>query len=143
MKNLVLTFVFLLSFFTASFTMAESFSKEKRDAIVDNLIAGINSENQGIRTSAAYILGDLVDQNYLTSDDASKGVIPLMSLIRKGGDEDKIVAALSLYKIGDGQGIYFLRGVAKFDDSSRVRNISKNLYCSFHKNHGSAYFCDF
>jgi hypothetical protein len=67
-----------------------------------------------------------------------------MNMLRSGStDEEKIIAALSLYKIGNLQGIYLLRGIAKFDDSQRVRNISKNLYCNFHKVNHSFYFCNF
>jgi hypothetical protein len=143
MKKFTLLFVSLFSILITS-SFAGSFSESKKEAIVDNLIVGIKSENYGIRTSAAYILGDLVEQQYLDKVDASEGVSYLMNMLRSGStDEEKIIAALSLYKIGNLQGIYLLRGIAKFDDSQRVRNISKNLYCNFHKVNHSFYFCNF
>jgi len=143
MKTLiiVLTALILVSFVSAQ---TEQFPQEKKSAIVDNLNVGIRSTNYGLRTSSADILYDLIDEAYLESDDASEVMIPLLIMLEKGQtDEERISAALALFKLGNNIGIYRLRGVAIFDDNERVSKICKNLYYSYHKLHGTEYLIDF
>lgn len=121
----------------------EQFPVEKKSAIVDNLTVGIESTNYGLRTSSAYVLFDLVQDEYLNSDDASKAMIPLLVMLDKGQtDEERISAALALFNLGNNIGIYRLRGVAKYDDNERVSKICKNLYYSYHKLNGTEYLID-
>ena len=81
---------------------------------VQNLLIGLASENDGLRRSSAYILGEI------RSDDA---VIPLMRALKSGTDEKtQIVAALSLCKIGDARGVFAVKQEARFSENSRVRN---------------------
>jgi HEAT repeat protein len=120
---------------------ASAFGDEPRDkkdirptlnkALVEaNLLAGIQSDNFGLRTSSAMMLGDI---------QSGKAVFPLMSMLKHETDERaRIVAALSLYKIGDPVGIYALRQAARFDESARVRKLCALFYQEFKKTNGQA-----
>ena len=145
MKKSILLLV-LLSFFL--FSSSEIFAENSRDIkkkeVVNNLVKGITSENQGLRVSAALKFSELIDANYINKNDAETAVIPLMHMLRKGNTEiERIAAALSLYRIKDGRGIYLLRGSAKFDSSDKVRKVNKNLYYNFHRMNGTEYLIDF
>ena len=143
MKTLliVLMTLALVPFVTAQ---TEQFPQEKKSVIVDNLNVGINSSNIGLRTSSADVLFDLIEDDYLQSDDASKSMIPLLNMLENGKtDDERIAAAVALYQLGNGIGIYRLRGVAIFDDNKRVSTICKNLYYSYHKLHGTEYLINF
>lgn len=143
MKTLltVLTVLVFVSFVSAQ---TEQFPKEKKSVIVDNLNVGINSSSIGLRTSSANVLFDLINENYLEKNDASKSMIPLLNMLENGKtDEERIAAAVALYELGNGIGIYRLRGVAIFDDNKRVSTICKNLYYSYHKLHGTEYLINF
>ena len=112
--------------------------------IVGNLVVGLTSENYGLRVSSAYVLGDLIDRNLVTPKEASDAMIPLLKILHDEETEDaRIVAALALYKIGHGIGVYNLGDAAIQDESERVRKICENLYCDFHIKNGSAYFCQY
>jgi hypothetical protein len=143
MKTLMIVLVaFVLVPFVSAQT--EQFSAEKKSSIVDNLNIGIESDNYGLRVGSADVLFDLINQSYLKSEDASKAMIPLLIMLEKGKtDEERISAAVALFKLGNGIGIYRLRGVAIFDDNARVSSICKNLYYSYHKLNGTEYLIDF
>lgn len=110
--------------------------------IVDNLITGLESDNYGLRVSSAYVLGDLIDQNLVTGEEAADAMIPLLRILHDEQVEDaRIIAALALYKIGNGIGVYNLGDAALQDESERVRKVCENLYCDFHVKNSSEYFC--
>ncbi len=143
MKTLIIV---LLALVMVPFVLpqTEQFTKEKKSAIVDNLTAGINSDNTGIRVGSANVLYDLIDESYLQSDDAAKSMIPLLKMLENGKtDDERIAAALSLFKLGNSIGIYRLRGVAIYDDNERVNTICKNLYYTYHKLNGTEYLANF
>ncbi len=112
--------------------------------IVENLIAGINSPNEGLRTSSAVVITEVIEHAIASPGDFSASLIPLLTMLDNGQTEkERIVAAVALYSLNNGIGIYRLRGSAKFDDSEKVRAVSKNLYYSFHILNHSQYFLDF
>jgi hypothetical protein len=87
---------------------------------VQNLLIGLASENDGLRRSCAFILGEI------RSDEA---VIPLMRALKSGTDEQtQIIAALSLCKIGDARGVFAVKQEARFSDSKKVRNSCSWFY---------------
>ena len=120
MTKLILVFVSLIIFSA----FAENHQVDKiKDSAVESLIMGVNSDNFGLRTSAAYMLGELK---------CEKGVIPLMRMLKSEEREDaRIVAALALLKIGNAKGIFAIKQAIKFDDSERVRRLCANFYHSF------------
>jgi hypothetical protein len=143
MKTLIVVFLTLLVVQSLSAQIPE-FPAEKKSAIVDNLTAGIESENTGLHTSAALVMYDLLSDSYLESSDASKAMIPLLKMVKEGKtDEERIAAAVALYELGNPIGIYRLRGVAVFDDNEKVAMICKNLYYTYHKLHGTEYLATF
>lgn len=91
-----------------------------RNVVIQNLLNGVNSENQGLKLSSGYFLGEL------KSDEA---VIPLLAILKNSeNDEERIMAALSLSKIGDSRGIYAVKQASKFDASERVRKLCSLFY---------------
>ncbi len=90
------------------------------EAIELNRLIGLASDNDGLKVSCAFNLGEMKSE---------KAVIPLIALLRDGKtDEERIIAALSLMKIGDIQGVYMVSRAAKFNDSGRVRYICEKFY---------------
>jgi hypothetical protein len=135
MKKLLFAYLVLaISILFVTSINAAGLNQDKKDAIVKSLTNGISSENYGLKTSAALQLGRLIDINLISKDDADKALIPLLRMFQNGNtEEERISAALVLFKIGNGIGIYQLKGAAKFDDSPRVRKICLNLYNAYHR----------
>lgn len=99
-----------------------AFNKELVEA---NLLTGVESTNFGLRTSSAMMLGELKSE---------KALFALMRMLRMEDDErGRIVAALSLYKIGDSVGLYALKQQARFDKSERVRKLCSLFYLESRK----------
>ncbi len=87
-------------------------SKEKYDAAVANLLVGLKSDNMGLKTGSAYMLGELK---------AEEAVVPLMAMLRSGETEaSRVVAALALCRIGDSRGVYAVKCAVQFDESQQV-----------------------
>jgi hypothetical protein len=87
-------------------------TKEKYDAAVANLLIGLKSDNLGLKTSAAFMLGELK---------AHEAVVPLMALLHSPEpDCCRIVAALALCRIGDEWGVFAVKRAVKFDESREV-----------------------
>ena len=91
----------------------------RKDAIT-NLLIGLQSDNFGLRTSSAFMLGEVK---------AEEAVLPLMRMLRTEESEDaRIVAALALYKIDNPKGIFAVSQAKRFDNSERVRKMCANFY---------------
>ncbi len=57
-----------------------------------------------------------------------------MQMLRNEEDESsRIIAALSLCRIGDPRGVYAVKGAAKFDDSEKVRTLCAWFYNQYVK----------
>jgi hypothetical protein len=63
---------------------------------------------------------------------STKAVIPLIAILR---DDDsypaRIIAALSLIKIDDAQGVYMVSRTIKFNSQEGVRKMSEKFYLSY------------
>lgn len=93
------------------------------ELIEQNYIEGLKSDNCGLRVSCAYFLGEMK---------STKAVIPLMDLLNNcPKDEVRLIAALSLIKIGDKRGIYLVKRQAEFCDVERVRALCEHLYFAY------------
>lgn len=142
MKTLFMLLMLMLPV-SVIFSQSENLSSTQKSEIIDNLNVGINSDNNGLRTSSADVLSDLVNDKYLDKSDASKSMIPLLIMLENGkSDEERISAALALYNLGNPIGIYRLRGVAVYDNNEKVSTVCKNLYYTYHKLHGTEYLVD-
>ncbi len=119
---------------------AENISGAKKENVIKNLSVGLSSENRGLRVSSALVLGQLFDAKYLNGENSNAVLFPLMTMLNKGNsDEERIAAALALFKVGDNRGIYKLKGSAKYDDSKRVKDICYKLYYEFNMQNGTGY----
>ncbi len=88
--------------------------------ISENLLIGMKSTNQGLCASSTFLAGELC---------CKKGVIQLLSLLHNAKCEEiRILAALSLCKIGDARGLYAVKRAAIFDESSRVQRLCNIFY---------------
>lgn len=93
------------------------------ELIEQNYIQGLKSDNCGLRVSCAYFLGEMK---------STKAVIPLMDLLNTcARDEVRLIAALSLIKIGDERGIFLVKRQAEFCDNERVRQLCERIYNSY------------
>ncbi len=128
MKNLriIFTAALLVIVFTVQAlpsVKSKTIPENKRDAITASLIQGLNSDNTGLITSSAYMLGEFKME---------EAVIPLMKLLHSGKNEDiRIAAALALYKIENPRGIFAVKQAIRFDDSERVKKLCANFYNDF------------
>jgi hypothetical protein len=97
--------------------------KAKYATIEKNLLHGLNSDNEGLRISCAYYLGEIK---------SGKAVNQLMALLRNDCCYGaRIVAALSLIKIDDPQGVYMVKRTAQFNSNENVRKMSEKFYLSY------------
>ena len=140
----IMTLLFALLVVQSLSAQVSEFNAEKKSEIVDNLTVGIESDNNGLHTSAALVMYDLINESYLESSDASRAMVPLLKLLKNGKtNEERIAAAVALFELGNPIGIYRLRGVAVFDDNEKVATVCKNLYYTYHKLRGTVYLASF
>ncbi len=126
MKSLFIIAVFFLLFSSISLYAESNLGSANSlitAEVIDNYLLGINSGNEGVKLSCAYLMGE-----YKITD----GVIPLMKILHNGESEEaRIIAALSLIKIGTPMAVYSVKEAAKLDDSERVRRVCKVFYDNF------------
>ncbi|MBF8295190.1 MAG: hypothetical protein HW389_1735 [Bacteroidetes bacterium] len=95
----------------------------KYDRVVQNLLQALSDQNtnDGLRRSAAYMLGEL---------EAQDAVIPLMKVLRSCTDERcRVAASWALCKIGDQRGVYAVKQAVRFDDNRKVQ-----IHCAWYYN---------
>jgi hypothetical protein len=125
LKYLSVFFLFSLLLTTSAFASQEiePIVKAKYKTIETNLLVGLKSENDGLRTSCAYYLGEMK---------SLKAVHDLIKILR---DDEcyaaRIVAALSLIKIDDTQGVYMVQRTSLFNEFEGVRKMSEKFYLSY------------
>lgn len=100
-------------------------TKEIKQNTISSLLDGLSSDNLGLKSSCAYMLGEL---------QVSTAVIPLMKILR-GSDKDdlRIAAALALYKIGSPIAISAVKQSIRFDESERVSKHCAAFYNNYLK----------
>jgi len=109
-----------------SFNDYSSFSEVEKERIEANLLRGINSSNLGLQTSSAYFLGELK---------SSKALIPLLKLLRDGEtDEARIIAAISLYKLDSGIGMYRIKWYSVHEENELVKRNFTRIYNTYAAN---------
>ena len=110
---------------TPAFARANSSTPKANtyEAIEMNRLIGLASDNTGLKVSCAFNLGEMKSK---------KAVFPLMQLLREGStEEERIIAALSLIKIGDPQGVHMVGRSGIFNDSAKTRRMCAKFYQSF------------
>jgi len=127
MKRQTVLFTFFLVVAFPLLTYAQSNVQTQmsatKDCVKKNLLLGMESENLGLQSCAAYMLGEFC---------CDEAVVPLLKILHNSPYEEmRIMAALSLYKIGDSRGIFAIRQAIKFDDSKRVRKLCDKFYRAY------------
>lgn len=109
--SVAMALVVVLSVFSTS-VFAQSVEKEKYDQY---LIKSLSDENVGIRSSAAQLIGERK---------VKEAIKPLVKMLKtEKNSSARIVAAMSLYKIGDESVLPLLKKVAAKDDNKTVRRV--------------------
>jgi hypothetical protein len=97
-----------------------------KDNTVETLIIGLNSDNIGLKSGSAYMIGELK---------LKQATIPLLRVLHNEKNEEiRIAAALALYKIGSPVAIYAVKQAIKFDDSERVSKLCASFYINYLRN---------
>ena len=127
MKNLTTTvtvLILIITLFTTAFAGDNSTKKyEYTQNTVSSLIEGLKSDNTGLKTCCAYLIGEL---------NVTEGIIPLMRLLRNDeSDEVRICAALALYKIGTPISIFAVKQAIRFAESKRVSKLAAKFYYDY------------
>jgi HEAT repeat protein len=123
-----LTFLLIASFSisTANVSAAPRTNSKINNNTISSLMNGLKSENLGLKTGCAYMIGEL---------QISNAIIPLMKILREDKNEEvRIAAALALYKIGSPMAINAVKQSIRFDDSERVSKLCANFYNEYLKN---------
>lgn len=125
MKFAVVVILIAMSVSTSFASKNPSLMKRNYELIEANLLNGITTENEGLKTSSAYYLGELKSR---------KAVLPLMKILHDGkSDSERISAALALIKIGESRGVFAVKQASKFDSSEKVRNTCRLFYADYMK----------
>ena len=124
-KIFVLTvFIFLLS--TSAFAGEDKAETTLSEASIVSLLNGLASDNAGLKSSCAYMLGEFK---------VTEAIIPLMRILHNDENEDlRISAALALYKIGTPIAIFAVKQAGRFDESKRVNKLAQNFYFEYLRN---------
>lgn len=122
----LLTIVFSL-FLTFSLIYAETPKEKNLNSVaVKNLETCLKSENEGVRKSAIYFAGLYKVKEVM---------VPLMKILRtEGNEEERLLAAQSLFKLNNDRAAYILKSVSVDDNSEKVRNHCSMLYYSYVNN---------
>jgi len=125
----VLTIIITLTLFLITSLNASSKPKvaaQIKVNTVETLMMGLKSDNIGLQSSSAYMIGEL---------QIAQATIPLLKILHNEKNEDlRIAAALALYKIGSPIAIYAVKQAIKFDDSKRVSKLCASFYTEHLKN---------
>ncbi len=124
--SVVLLIMFLASSFLTASEQNIQVKKISYNQIEQTLIQGVNSENFGLKVSSIYMLGEIKSEN---------SVNILTKMLRESDNEKlRLVAALSLLKIGTDRSIYMVKKSRVFNSSENVRNLCDHLYnCHLYK----------
>lgn len=129
MKVLFL-FLFVLTTVSSAQDSIQVFTRVTDDVIEKNLVKGIETDNLGLKVSASYYLGERGSE---------KAVLPLMNILHTDKSiEARIMAALSLFKIGNEKGMYAVKRAIKFDESQQVRRMCEIFYTMYMTEHPNA-----
>jgi HEAT repeat protein len=128
MKKLAMLFgavLFVMTTGANAQATKDEIGEAKFEKAVANYLVALKSENDGLRRSAIYMLGQF---------QAEVATIPLMKVLHGSNDaKSRIAAAWALSKIGNPVGVYAVKQAVRFDDDAKVRTHSAwyfNLYVS-------------
>ena len=121
-KFLALT-VLLVVLSSTAFAADDKSEADVKKSTIASLMEGLTSDNLGLKSSCAYMLGKLK---------VTDAIIPLMRILHNDVNEElRISAALALYKIGTPISIYAVKQAGRFDESKRVNKLAQNFYTEY------------
>ena len=92
----------------------------KNKFALENLVAGIHSENHGVRESTIYFAGQY---RFIDTEDA------LIEQLKVEKDSDiKVLIGLALFRMNSENGMNELQTLTKKDSNPRVRRMSQAIY---------------
>ena len=117
----VVLFFFLVADGFAQNKMVSDLAKQKN--AVANLINAIHSENDGVRESAIYLVGEY---RFIDMEDA------LIKQLRVEKNSDiKILIGLALFRMNSEKGMNELQNLTIKDPDQKVRRMSQAIYNEF------------
>ena len=126
MKRLTTLFAVSLFLLFAQLLFSQEIANlntSSKEACIKTLFEGMNSQNEGLQAGCTYMFGELC---------CDRAVISLLEILHNNPKEEmRILAALSLYKIGDLRGIFAIKQAIKFDESERVSKLCEGFYKSY------------
>jgi HEAT repeat protein len=90
---------------------------------LQNLVAGIHSENDGVRRSSIYLAG------YYKITDAEDALIE--QLKNEKNASTRILISLVLYELGSEKGLSEVKNLSTQDKDAKVRRITSQIYDDF------------
>ena len=122
-STIFLIMIFIVGVPLSSFAKDGDKKTEVSESTIASLLMGLNSDNIGLKSSCAYMLGELR---------VSSAVVPLMRVLHNDENEElRISAALALYKIGTPMSIHAVKQAIRFDDSKRVSELAQKFYSDY------------
>jgi len=124
-RSIILFAVSLILIFSFQILPQETANQKssKMEACFKTLQQGLNSDNFGLQAGCVYMIGELCCQ---------RSVVTLLKMLHNCPSEElRILAALSLYKIGDSRGIYAIKQAIRFDESKRVQRMCEIFYKAY------------
>jgi HEAT repeat protein len=101
----------------------EALAKSKYPFAIENLNAGITSDNPGLRKSAIYMAG------YYQINGSVDALISQLDKETNSGI--KVLIALTLFQIGDERGIEKIEELAKTESDSHVRHMYASVLSEY------------
>ena len=103
---------------------------------LENLIAGIHSENDGVRRNSIYFAG------YYKIVEAEDALIE--QLKQEKNESTRILIALVLYELGSEKGLLEVKDLSLNDEDAKVRRMATQIYNEYLVNDGgsTAYFTE-
>ncbi|MBT8387263.1 MAG: hypothetical protein KJO12_07605 [Ignavibacteria bacterium] len=87
---------------------------------LNNLLAGIKSNNDGVKRSSIYFIG------YYRIAEAEEALIE--QLKKEQNPSNKILVALVLYELGSNSGLLEIKKLAIHDENQKVKRMSTHIY---------------
>lgn len=109
------------------FLITDSFAQNKKISELvknkfafENVIAGIHSENEGVRESVIYFVGEY---RFI---DTENDLIKQLKMEKKS--DIKVLIGLALFRMNSDKGMNELQKLASVDENPRVRRMSQAIY---------------
>jgi len=131
-KSRLLTAVLLAAVLTSSLYAQKNSIKDVTDNkyALQNLVAGIHSDNTGVKRSAIYFAG-----KYRIAESEAA----LIAQLKKENDPStRILIALVLYEMGSEAGLYEVKALSLNDEDAKVRRMTMQIYNEYLVNDGKS-----